>query len=88
MANFKKLLIGFVFIFLFVLTSVLTWVYSQVNSALPILDGKKTLYGLNTQVVVERDIQGIPTIKAKNRTDAAIALGFIHGQERFFQMDY
>ena len=87
MANFKKILLSFALIFLFVLISVLTWVYSQVNSALPILEGKKTLYGLNAQVIVDRDILGIPTIKAKNRLDAAIALGFIHGQERFFQMD-
>ena len=36
---------------------------------------------------VERDALGVPTIRAANRADAARALGFLHGQERFFQMD-
>ena len=64
-----------------------TWVYSQIDSALPILDGNKTVLGLSDQVTIERDEQGIVTIKASNRLDVAVATGFVHAQERFFQMD-
>ena len=64
-----------------------TWVYSQVDSALPLLTGSSTIMGLTDNVSIERDIQGIPTIKAGNRIDLAVATGFIHAQERFFQMD-
>jgi penicillin amidase len=64
-----------------------TWLYSRVDGALPQLTGKKTVFGLSKVVVIERDQQGIPTIKAKNRVDIAVATGFIHAQERFFQMD-
>src|SRR5690606_37244079 len=36
---------------------------------------------------VTRDALGIPTIRAATREDAARALGFLHAQDRFFQMD-
>ncbi len=53
----------------------------------PLLDGTVRLAGLSAPVKVERDAQGVPTITAANRLDLARALGFLHGQERFFQMD-
>ncbi|HEY7817138.1 MAG TPA: penicillin acylase family protein, partial [Vicinamibacteria bacterium] len=34
-----------------------------------------------------RDAKGVPTIRAETRLDLARALGFVHTQERFFQMD-
>ena len=64
-----------------------TWVYSQVDSALPVLTGNVTIMGLTDKTSIERDIQGIPTITAENRSDLAVATGFVHAQERFFQMD-
>ncbi len=72
---------------LLVLATALTWLYSKVDGALPLLDGKKTVFGLTKTVTIERDKQGIATIKAQNRADVSVALGFIHAQERFFQMD-
>jgi len=87
MKNTKNILIGLLLISLLVLASLGTWIYSQIESALPILDGKRTLLGLEYTAIVERDVQGIVTIKAKARNDIAVATGFIHAQERFFQMD-
>ena len=87
MKHLKNILIGMLFILLLVLATSSTWIYSQIDSALPQLDGKQTLYGLSASAVVERDIQGVATIKAANRLDIALATGFIHAQERFFQMD-
>ncbi|KGJ91854.1 Acyl-homoserine-lactone acylase [Colwellia psychrerythraea] len=72
---------------LLVLATALTWLYSKVDSALPVLNGKKTVFGLTTTAIIERDKQGIATIKAQNRADISVALGFVHAQERFFQMD-
>lgn len=53
----------------------------------PQLNGEHRLAGLSAPVDVPRDKLGVPTIVAANRVDAARALGFIHAQERFFQMD-
>jgi penicillin amidase len=87
MNRFKHILIGFLLILFLVVTSLGTWIYSQIDSALPVLEGKRTLLGLSDTAIVERDSQGIVTIKAKKRNDVAVATGFIHAQERFFQMD-
>ena len=87
MTKIKKILTGFLLISLLVLATALTWLYSKVDSALPLLDGKKTVFGLTKTAVIERDKQGIATIKAQNRADISVALGFVHAQERFFQMD-
>jgi penicillin amidase len=53
----------------------------------PLLDGRAKLPGLAAEVVVLRDGQGVPTIEAQSRADAAAGLGFVHAQDRFFQMD-
>jgi len=53
----------------------------------PQTDGLVTVQGLSSPVTIVRDADGIPTITAQNRRDLAYALGYAHGQERFFQMD-
>lgn len=45
------------------------------------------LEGLESPVVVERDAAGVPSLRGASRIDIARALGFLHAQERFFQMD-
>ena len=70
-----------------VVLSAALWVRHQLRASLPQLGGERSLPGLSAEVTVERDGLGVPTIRASNRLDAARALGFLHGQERFFQMD-
>jgi penicillin amidase len=57
------------------------------RGSLPILSGELKSAGLTAPVTIERDTLGIPTITGVNRQDVAQALGFLHGQERFFQID-
>lgn len=63
------------------------WVRSEIRASLPRLDGELKLAGLSASVTIERDALGVPTIRAASRVDAARALGFLHAQDRFFQMD-
>ena len=63
------------------------WIRSQVAGSLPQLDGEIPTAALEAPVTIERDGLGIPTIRAANRTDLAFATGFVHAQDRFFQMD-
>ncbi|MBS0660549.1 MAG: penicillin acylase family protein [Verrucomicrobia bacterium] len=51
------------------------------------LDGQAMLPGLTAPVQIERDAQGVPTIRAQNELDLSRTLGFVHAQDRFFQMD-
>jgi penicillin amidase len=60
---------------------------SQVRASLAQLDGTATVAGLGADVRIERDALGVPTIHAASREDVARALGFLHAQDRFFQMD-
>jgi len=53
----------------------------------PQANGNVTVQGLSAPVTIVRDADGIPTITAQDRRDLAYALGYAHGQERFFQMD-
>lgn len=73
--------------FLILILGVSGWGYYQLRLSLPLLQGETALSGLNALVVVERDQAGVPTICASHQIDAITALGFLHGQERFFQMD-
>jgi len=83
----KNFFIGFLLTLFLVLATISTWLYSQIDSSLAKLEGKQTLFGLSKTTTVERDEQGIATITAQNRVDIAVATGFVHAQERFFQMD-
>jgi penicillin amidase len=65
----------------------LVWFYRAASASLPVLDGEITIAGLAGPVVVERDALGVPTVRGANRLDVARALGFLHAQDRFFQMD-
>jgi len=53
----------------------------------PALSGNIALANLSAPVTIERDAGGVPTLTAASRIDLARALGFLHAQERFFQMD-
>ncbi len=57
------------------------------RASLPQLDGQLPLPGLLAAVTVDRDGLGVPTVRGNNRVDVARALGFVHAQDRFFQMD-
>src|SRR5215469_4077127 len=57
------------------------------HASLAQLDGRRALGGLGAEVGIERDRLGVPSIYASNRLDATRALGFLHGQDRFFEMD-
>ena len=57
------------------------------RGSLPILQGVHFLPGLSAPVRVERDAQGVPTVRGETPTDVARALGFVHAQDRYFQMD-
>jgi len=60
---------------------------SQVRASLPQVDGTATIANLTANVRVDRDALGVPTITGTTREDVARGLGFLHAQDRFFQMD-
>ena len=77
----------------FLITSLLIVCLSMLTAALllrgslPQYDGETALPGLASAVFIDRDALGSVTLQGENRLDLAQALGYVHAQERFFEMD-
>lgn len=56
----------------------------------PVVEAKPptTVAGLQMTTRVIRDVDGIPHIIAKNEHDMVLMQGWVHAQDRLFQMDY
>lgn len=79
---------GTLFVVLLVLLAAAgMWFRGRMVASLPQLQGKAPLPGLSAGVTIVRDALGVPTITGSTRIDVARATGWIHGQDRFFQMD-
>ncbi|MCX7960014.1 MAG: penicillin acylase family protein [Burkholderiales bacterium] len=61
--------------------------YLYLLRSLPQTRGDIRLAGLGGPVEVLRDRYGIPHIHAQSLTDAVFALGFVHAQDRLWQME-
>ncbi len=74
------------FLFLFIITTLLA-AWLLLKGSLPVYEGERSVPGLAKTVTIERDKLGTVTLSAENRLDLARGLGFVHAQERFFEMD-
>ncbi|MBV8538485.1 MAG: penicillin acylase family protein [Alphaproteobacteria bacterium] len=61
--------------------------YLYLRASLPQTGGEIRLAGLSAPVTIVRDAYGIPHIQAGSAADAWFALGFVHAQDRLFQME-
>src|SRR5690554_4910300 len=59
-----------------------------VRRPFPQTDGTITLDGLESEVNVLRDEYGVPHIYAENENDLYFAQGYVHAQDRFWQMEF
>ncbi len=64
------------------------YVYTAVDDSFPQTDGEISLEGLDGPVDIYRDAYGIPQIYASTDHDLFFAEGYIHAQDRFWQMDF
>ena len=58
-----------------------------VRRSFPETSGELVVAGLSAPVTVERDAEGIPTIIASTTEDLFLAQGYVHAQDRFWEMD-
>jgi penicillin amidase len=61
------------------------WLY--VRSSLPQISGRIEIAGLDGPVEIVRDADGVPHIFATTDHDAIFALGYVHAQDRLWQME-
>ena len=75
----------FAFLILALLLTGAVWLV--LRGSLPQYGGAVDVPALAAPVTVERDALGSVTLRAQNRHDLVWALGYVHAQERFFEMD-
>lgn len=61
--------------------------YLWLRTSLPQMSGEIRVAGAQAPIHIARDDRGVPTIRATSSHDAYLALGFLHAQDRLFQMD-
>ncbi|SDQ72105.1 penicillin acylase family protein [Flagellimonas zhangzhouensis] len=83
MKTVKKVLFGLLAILILALIGFAIFL----NGLKPDYSGKKSLPGLQGEVTTYFDTYGIPHIYADNEKDALKALGYVHAQDRLWQME-
>jgi penicillin amidase len=79
-----KILGGIVLAMLLVAAIAWTWLHES----LPKLDGEISAKGLRAPVEIVRDGEGVPHLFAKSERDGWFAMGFVHAQDRLWQMEF
>lgn len=83
MKKYKKVLLVLAGLLLLVIIGIAIFV----NSLKPDYGGEKSLPGISNEVTTYFDTYGIPHIYADNEPDAMRALGYVHAQDRLWQME-
>lgn len=83
MKLFKRILVV-IGVIIFFLALNLTFYLSGLE---PEYNGEKNMSGISSDVEVIFDTYGVPHIYAENNTDAYRALGYVHAQDRLWQME-
>lgn len=79
----KKIFRYTILLFLFIL--VVAWLFAR--TLYPKYSGELTLNNIKEKVTVHFDDNGVPHITAKNQKDAYTAFGYVHAQDRLWQME-
>lgn len=79
----KKIII--IALILFILIFLTIFLY--LKHTLPETEGTIRVEGIHHEVKIKRNQWGVPFIEAKHKEDIFFAIGFVHAQDRLFQMD-
>ena len=85
---FRKILVGLLIVILAVCIVSAVAFPLTIRRSFPKTDGEIHLTGLDAPVDVYRDAYGIPHIYASTPHDLFFAQGYVHAQDRFWQMDF
>jgi len=62
--------------------------YVYLRQSLPQTSGTIELTGIQQPVTIVRDQAGVPHIQAANYHDGLFGLGFVHAQDRLWQLEF
>jgi penicillin amidase len=84
----RGLLLGFLVLILVLAVLAAAVVPLNIRRSFTKVDGNLKLPGLQGPVEIYRDVYGIPQIYATTTHDLFMAQGYVHAQDRFWQMDF
>jgi penicillin amidase len=83
----KKIIIGIAVTLPVILVAVVLFLRYQITKSFPQTTGVISVGGLSTPVQIYRDQLGVPHIFAQNDEDLMFGVGFVHAQDRLWQME-
>lgn len=87
MRKHARVIAGTLGIVVVVLLAAALFLLYQVRKSFPVTTGSLSLAGLEQPAVIDRDSYGIPTVVTRTDHDLMFATGFVHAQDRLWQMD-
>jgi penicillin amidase len=86
-SNRVKVVIGLVGVIALTGVAVFFFLRYQIRKSFPETSGTLSIEGLHDRVEVLRDTYGVPRIEARDEHDLIMTLGYVHAQDRLWQMD-
>jgi penicillin amidase len=87
MSTKAKLIVGSLGVLVVIIVTGFFFLRYQVTKSFPLTAGTLRVTGLQKPVTIHRDEHGVPRIAADNEHDMLVALGYVHAQDRLWQMD-
>ena len=84
----KRILFLVIILIVCVVSFAFVWIKLNIPKSFPQVNGEISIPGLDATVNVYRDNLGIPNIYASTTHDLFMVQGYIHAQDRFWQMDF
>ncbi len=73
---------------LLILLLIIAYLSAWLLSSLPQTTGTIIIDGISKPITIARDKYGVPHISAANREDLYFAVGFVHAQDRLWQLEF
>jgi penicillin G amidase len=84
----RRLLIRIVAAFVLLAAAAMAAGYVYLRRSLPDFDAEASVAGLSASVDIVRDADAIPHVFATNKLDGLFGLGYVHAQDRLWQMEF
>ena len=88
MSRSTRFFLILLFVILLIIVGLLAGGYFTARRQFPTTSGTIRVQGLQAEVEVLRDEMGIPHIYASNAHDLFFSQGYVHAQDRFWQMEF
>ena len=87
-SRLRSAVVGIAVVVVLALVASTVFAVVTVRRPLPDHEGTQKVPGLSADVEVRRDAQDVPHVYGDSAEDLFLAQGYLHAQDRFFEMDY